>query len=303
MELSNKVLEALQLISKPLKKLGSGQFGIVYQVTGKDGVDYALKVIESEYFSQLEFDCAQAVKGKSCNLIQVYSKVEVDSQTFILQELATGGTLSKLLLKKKLGMKFSTVDLMWQLLCGIRALHSSNILHRNIKPDDILLQTEKKGEQEHLVLKISDYGLSRFLGSGELAHTQTGTPMYMAPEIMNINKNPDGVSYNAKSDIYSCGLVFYVMATNGKHPFDDAKTFGDLLGLVQKPLPRPAVLTPGASDDAIDPKMQEALWVLIQSMANFDPSMRPTAEEALRSELFAIWGPPEAKAFIAGGGK
>ena len=96
------------------------------------------------------------------------------------------------------------------LLKAVKYLHSNNIIHRDLKPENILLHKTADG---HFVLRIADFGVSRFLRTDSVCKTPVGTVMFRAPEVI---ESPHG--YTKQADLWSCGCILYVML-NGKLPF------------------------------------------------------------------------------------
>lgn len=152
------------------------------------------------------------------------------------------------------------------------------------------------------MIKITDYGLMRVMESNrQMLATMCGTPLHMAPEILNVEKHEEGVSYNNKIDIYSLGIMFYQMVTGGRHPYDHVKSFAELLDHVQLPITRPRALlgsnisSSSSPDQITDKAAFDEMWDLINRMLSYDAYMRPSAEHAMHSLLFTRWGPQEAR--------
>ncbi|XP_018677209.2 serine/threonine-protein kinase ATG1c isoform X3 [Musa acuminata AAA Group] len=97
---------------------------------------------------------------------------------------------------------------MKQLASGLQVLRANNVIHRDLKPQNLLLSTY----DENATLKIADFGFARSLSPSTLADTLCGTPLYMAPEVMELKK------YDGKADLWSVGVIFYQLVT-GKTPF------------------------------------------------------------------------------------
>lgn len=92
---------------------------------------------------------------------------------------------------------------------GLQVLHRHHVVHRDLKPQNILLSSPRSSDA---ILKISDFGLARFLGPGEYADTSCGSCLYMAPEVMLFQK------YNDKVDMWSIGAILFELL-NGYPPF------------------------------------------------------------------------------------
>ncbi|KAG5645164.1 hypothetical protein DXG03_006788 [Asterophora parasitica] len=152
---------------------------------------------------------------------------------------------------------------------GVSAFESAGsstraqILHRDLKPDNVFLDTADK-------VKLGDFGLSRALTQATFASTYVGTPYYMSPELMQEK------AYDTKSDIWSLGCVIYELCAL-KPPFHEAKTHQELSNCIRNgripPLPR------GYS---------QTLASVIKSMLSLNPAMRPSAAQLLQHERLAL---------------
>mmetsp|Transcript_26459 Transcript_26459/g.41006 ORF Transcript_26459/g.41006 Transcript_26459/m.41006 type:complete len:791 (-) Transcript_26459:56-2428(-) len=167
-------------------------------------------------------------------IVELYDVVKTDSRIFLVLEYCGGGDLQRLIRSRKSGRLSEGLSrrLMRDLTHGLAFLSSKQTIHRDIKPQNLLLtgplpleevnDPSKSTKEEELRrqrgcshtfrLKIADFGFARHLNKTSLADTLCGSPLYMAPEILKYQR------YDAKADLWSTGAVLFEMIT-GKPPF------------------------------------------------------------------------------------
>ena len=223
------------------KLLGKGGMGAVYLVRSADGERYAVKVMfpemgkkRDDYRERFLREGEFARKIRHPNLIAVY-EVRVDPSTglnYIVMEYAPGGSLRDRLDKNGRYEIAEAVEVIRQIAYGLAAAHQHGVIHRDIKPDNILFAADGTP-------KLADLGVAKFTDDTRTttmtaAGEVVGTPAYMAPEqMMNAHK------VDSRADIYALGVVFYEMLV-GKRP-NEQDTFMQLLAKAVKGIPIPSV--------------------------------------------------------------
>lgn len=190
------------------------------------------------------------------NVCRVYDITEVDELLFISMEYIRGEDLRSLL--RRIGRLPSdkALDIAVQLASGLAAAHDIGVLHRDLKPGNVMLD-----DRGHA--RITDFGLAVAAGDVARGDIRSGTPGYMAPE------QRDGQEVTERSDIYSLGLVLYEIIT-GKRAFDNPREPHD-----NPPMP------PSDAVSDLDPSIDR---VILQCL-EYDPSKRPQSAAAVRAAL------------------
>ena len=197
-----------------VKSIGEGGMANVY--LAKDIIlnrNVAVKVLRGDLSSDDKFirrfqrEALSVSNLSHPNIVEVYDVGEEDNQHYIVMEYIDGKTL-KQLLKKRTSLTLSEViDIMTQLTDGISHAHESYIIHRDIKPQNIMIQDDGK-------IKITDFGIAMALNATQLTQTNSvmGSVHYLPPE------QASGKNATVKSDIYSLGILMYELLT-GTVPF------------------------------------------------------------------------------------
>ena len=233
------------------KPLGKGAFGEVY-LTSKQGCHekFATKKIDKKYASNprakkyLDNEINILKEIDHPNIIKLYEVKETTQYYYLVMELCNGGGLSDCLedYQKKYKKPFPeeiVQYLMKQIVSAINYLHKKNILHRDIKLDNILVnfETEKDRLEKNMLkshVKVIDFGFARRLAPETLAYSVLGSPINMDPGILRkLNKmeHSNNYGYDQKADIWSLGTVCYEMLI-GKCTFD-AESMRELISKVE----------------------------------------------------------------------
>jgi serine/threonine protein kinase len=196
-----------------IRSLGSGGFGSVF--LAKDiwlDIKVAIKVPHKqsmELYKLLKEPRLQAVLDHP-NIVRLLAAEKIDKIFFFVMEYVRGRTLEKILQKEKVLEIATAVDMMKQLAAGVEHAHKNKIIHRDLRPSNIMVSEEGQ-------VKITDFGTSAWLQDVPFATTRIGSPPYMAPEQF-LGK----ATY--ASDIYSMGCILYEMMI-GQPPILDPDPF------------------------------------------------------------------------------
>ena len=133
-----------------------------------------------------------------------YEIHETVHSVYLVLEYLAGGELMKKLKKRKQYSESTVRKIMKNLLLGLEFIHNKGVMHRDLKPENLILRYQKKLYS----LAIADFGLSSFVDVNEYLFRRCGTPGYVAPEIIS---NKQGSFYDTKCDIFSAGVIFYIL--------------------------------------------------------------------------------------------
>lgn len=194
------------------KPLGEGAFGTVYLVERHNTKEmFAAKAFSKAKMKReadrllLKNEIRIMRKLDHENIMKVYEVHETSEYIHVILEYIKDGELSRYLRKNKKLSRKTMRSILSQLFSILVYLEEIGIIHRDIKPENILVVEEDKEPR----LKLGDFGLACELESGDFS--QTGTPGYMAPEVINYKKYHKSLQLSHKIDIYSVGCIMYEM--------------------------------------------------------------------------------------------
>ncbi|CAF1958256.1 unnamed protein product [Rotaria magnacalcarata] len=203
--------------------IGHGAFAIVFLGRTKSNPEQqvAIKQITKKQLAKsqslLEKEIKilkELTKLKHENLVALLDCKESQNNVYLVMEYCNGGDLADYLQSRQTLSEDTIAIFFRQIAAAIRACHEHNVVHRDLKPQNILLSHPDKNSQrvQDIILKIADFGFARFLSDGVMAGTLCGSPMYMAPEVIR------SLQYDGKADLWSIGTIMYQCLT-GKAPF------------------------------------------------------------------------------------
>lgn len=274
--------------------LGRGNFGKVYQARSlfqNDCQDVAVKIIDKNKTINVDMETRiireiSAMKRLQYhpNVIKIHEVMASKTKIYLVVELATGGELFSKISGRRRLRESAARKYFQQLVSALNFCHKNGVTHRDIKPQNLLL--DDKGN-----LKISDFGLSALpeqLNNG-LLHTACGTPAYTAPEVVS-RRGYDG----SKTDAWSCGVILYVLLA-GQVPFDDSN-ITDMYRKIHRRdyafpecISKPArsiifrLLDPNPKTRMSMEKLMQTAWFKISLQADPEISM-------FKTEIESVWG-------------
>jgi len=245
-----------------VRKLGEGGMGSVWMGAGPDKQKVAVKVLSRELAKQRSFltrffrEAQASIKLQHKNIVRGLAVGEDRGHYYFAMEFVQGKTVGDMLEQGGAMAPEEATDIILQIAEALAYAHANNLVHRDIKPDNIMVT--KDG-----VAKLADLGLARQVDAEMTALTRTGTsmgtPHYMAPEQVTDAKRAD-----ARADIYSLGATWYHMVT-GEFPFS-----GDsVLEIYQKHLKEPV-----KSPQSVRPGLPRGISLTIERMMAKEPDRR-----------------------------
>ena len=257
------------------KKLEAGSFGQVFLVTHKKTkVNYAIKVIDKKNKTNIEEkpyfhrEIEIMYKIHHPNVVKLFGNFEDDNYCYFIMEYISKGNIYHLIprhSRKRLSTQI-VASLMKDVISAVYFLHNMNppIIHRDIKPENVLFGNGN-------IAKLTDFGWSNYMQGEEKRNTVCGTPIYLAPEIINES------GHDEKVDIWCIGVLLFELST-GKVPFEgnDLQTLKRNINNVNINWPR---------DINLEAKN------LISKILKFDPSSRISLREMLLHPYFTKYFP------------
>jgi serine/threonine-protein kinase len=279
-----------------IRQIGKGAMGEVWLAHNPNlDIPVAIKTLpgaliaaDPKYVRRFLKEAKTAAKINNSNVVRIYDADSFQNIYYIVMEYVEGGTLSELLESR--GGTLPVMDALPILIGvteGLAAAAERDIVHRDIKPDNIMLTKDGTPKLADLGLsrQMSDAGRSSLTNAGMIL----GTPFYVAPEQVQDSTNVD-----ARTDLYSLGATFY-RAVTGRVPFEGNTPLEIMMAHCSDPLPPP---------DSINPQLTHSVCAVIETMMEKDPADRYQTPRELLQDLNALhWQKAEVKDLLAGNSK
>jgi len=190
-----------------IKKIGEGSFSNVYKASHiKTGIFYAIKSIKTKRLSKkviqnLNSEVEILMNINHPNIIKIHDVIKTKDHIHLVLDYCDGGDLHNFIKKNGKIQENIAKYFYTQISCGLYYLWKNNLIHRDLKPHNILLSSSGN-------IKITDFGFVKHLENNDMSSTLCGSPLYMAPEVLKRQK------YTSKVDLWSMGIILYEMITN-----------------------------------------------------------------------------------------
>ncbi len=257
------------------RRLARGGMATVYEAhDNRLERTIALKVMhpslaeDEEFVSRFIREARSAARLSHPNVVAVFDQGADQGHVYLAMELVRGHTLRDLIRSSGNLSPRQALELLEPVLAALGAAHAAGIIHRDVKPENVLLSDDGR-------VKVADFGLARAV-TGATSHTTTsgvlmGTVAYLSPE--QVTK---GVA-DTRSDVYSAGILLYEMLTGSK-PYDGETAIQVAYRHVHDDVPPPSALVPG---------LPAELDHLVARATNRDPGLRPVDARQFRTEVAA----------------
>jgi len=255
-----------------VRKLGSGGMANVYLAEDEDlGRRVAIKILNDRYANDDLFierfrrEAKSAASLSHPNIVSIYDRGEAEGTYYIAMEVIEGRSLKELILTRGALPVDTAIGYAKQLLEALRFAHRHGIIHRDIKPHNVLVSADQHVKANEPRLKVTDFGIARH-GASQMTEAGSimGTAQYLSPE------QARGAPVTAASDLYSAGVVLYEMLT-GKVPFTGDSAIEIAMKHVNE-LPRP----PSKLRAEIPPELDQ---IVLRALAKEPEDRYQTADE------------------------
>ncbi|CAD8199166.1 unnamed protein product [Paramecium octaurelia] len=270
---------------KVFKKIGRGNFASVYLAERvEDGQQMAVKAF-SKSIAYAEENGKEAIINEiklmrqvdHLNIIKLYEVNETANSLYVCLELLEGGQLYDYLRKRIIFTNKEIQTIIRGLLEGLRHIHSKDIMHRDIKLENILFKQPNAID----TVCLADFGLATYVHEKVYLYCRCGTPGFVAPEVINIRDLT--TTYDKVCDIFSLGLVFHLLQT--KKTVFPGRSYTTIVTQNMEAKIK--------WDSQIYEQIPKPAYDLLRRMLEVDPKQRITAEEALQHQYFTAFNAEE----------
>ena len=220
-----------------LEKTGTGGMSVVYRAKDhKLNRIVAVKVLKQEFSDNANFVSKFRVEAQAAaglmhpNIVNVYDVGDERGMYYIVMEFVDGITLKKYIEKKSSLTTREAISIAIQVSMGLQAAHANHVIHRDIKPQNIMISRDGK-------VKVTDFGIAKAATSNTITSNVMGSVHYTSPE------QARGGYSDERSDIYSLGITLFEMLT-GRVPFNGETTVAIAIKHIQSPMPSPREYMP-----------------------------------------------------------
>jgi serine/threonine protein kinase len=242
-----------------VKPIGAGSFSVVLMVTDRHQRSFACKVVSRSFltrmniFHRFEQEVRLLEMMHHPNIVSVVEVIYEDALIYVVMEYCSGGELFQFIVDRGRMREHDSRQMFAGLVSALTYMHARGVAHRDVKPENILLD-------DAFVPKLADFGLCHLVKPDSLMTTPCGSPEYAAPELLS------GKSYDGRaSDVWSLGVVLFVMATAAL-PWKST-------------VPASLFQEIAAGDYRVPGYVSPSLRGLIVQMMSLDPAQRPSIDE------------------------
>ena len=259
-----------------VKLLGEGGMGAVYRAHDRElEREVAIKIIRpdlarnAQVLQRFKQELILARQVTHRNIIRIFDLGSAEGLRFITMEFIEGEDVAQILARRgKLPVQ-EAIGIITQVARGLEAAHAEGVVHRDLKPQNVMVDSQGK-------CCVMDFGIARSMDTASMTRTGAllGTPTYMSPE------QAQGLKVDARSDLYTLGIIFYELLT-GKPPFEADNPMATLLRRI-KESPQPPV--------ELEPAIPEGLNHVVMKMLSTTPEDRYQSAGELLLALDAFGG-------------
>ncbi|GIF08732.1 Stk1 family PASTA domain-containing Ser/Thr kinase [Actinoplanes siamensis] len=265
-------------------RVARGGMATVYRATDERlGRTVALKIIHPSQATNVHFVDRFTDEAKTIarlthpNVVAVYDQGRHEGLPYLVMEFVQGRTLRDLLAQRRKLSAVEALAILEQMLAAIAAAHRAGLVHRDVKPENVLVAEAPSGGTTDLVdavVKVADFGLARAIEASTVDESGQlmATVAYVAPELVQAGQA------DARTDVYSAGIVMFEMLT-GQVPYDAKDPVEVAWQHVDNDVPPPSKMVPG---------LPRALDELVARATRRNPAERPTDAGRLLSEVQAV---------------